>query len=623
MPSGRIIPILQQPPSGVPYERAQKHWRVSNQPSFESSTDPDALWAEFSHRISGQARVRVSRDSGRNYPQRYERDLTRDRPSQPAAVIIHGVDGACRTLCLDFDTSKGGQEAVDADVRALTQWLHDHGLKWIQDYSPNGGRHVYVPLSTPMPFHTSRDMVTALSRRHKSLDPTPHQNLRHGCIRVPGSSHKSGGYQKLEMSVRMAQSVFDSPADETAVQALIKDLDPEIHSMEAEAQTEAVLAISMSAPGSRMSRTMTVLASQGIYDSARYSSPSEARQAVVLAAAAAGMNSTDIDRRTKDGTWPGLAQFYARYSPANRSKALHRDWISAQRFMAQSRGKKSVQKTNTSEPSTQGGRYKADISSAAAEHQFIRSWRTALRIAEPRYGASKVGLARRMILRAIGEAAHKTESRIVEFGVRSLAVASGVEPTTVAAHLRALRSEPDPLIAHTAEAIGVNADQYTLVIPSHIEEGATEISWRKGKVHAMRPAFRLLGMPAAFVYEAIEHSPALVKDIVAETRMSRSTVHEALEILAAWNLVRRCENGWEAVASTSLAALAEILGVADFVADQIHKHRAERAAWRQWLAQRQAGPLLLLSPGDDYPWEEFEGPPDEWTLSDMMLRRAS
>ena len=137
-----------------------------------------------------------------------------------------------------------------------------------------------------------------------------------------------------------------------------------------------------------------------------------------------------------------------------------------------------------------------------------------------------------MILRALGEAAHKNGSRVIEFGVRSISVASGFEPTTVAAHLRALRSEPDALISHTAEALGVNANQYTLVIPEHIRSGAEALSWRNGKLHSMRPVFRELGMPAAFVYEVLEHSPANAVELAGLTGIGHRTVHEALEILA-------------------------------------------------------------------------------------------
>ena len=451
-------------------------------------------------------------------------------------MLIHGTDGTCKTLCLDFDVAKGGLDAVLADVRAVTVWLYELGARWIQDYSPNGGRHVYIPLQDRLPFHLSREIAQALSVRLKTLDPTPHQNIRHGCIRVPGSVHKSGGYQELEMSPTMAMSIFNAPASDAVIQRMRKDLAPEI--LESRPTPEAEPK-DLPATSSGISRPMTLIATQGLYDTARYSSPSEARQAVLVSAVSAGMALDEIQRRMSDGTWPGLAQFYTRYSAAARKPALHRDWISAVRYVGSVSKKKPVQKTNTSEPTTQGGRVPGGEKSTSDEHRFIRTWRSALRITESRYTSGKIGMARRMILRALGEAAHKNGSRVIEFGVRSISVASGLEPTTVAAHLRALRSEPDALISHTGEAIGVNADQYTLVIPEHIRSGAEALSWRSGKLHSMRPAFRELGMPAAFVYEALEHSPANAVELAGLTGIGRSTVHEALEILASWNLAEK------------------------------------------------------------------------------------
>ena len=60
-----------------------------------------------------------------------------------------------------------------------------------------------------------------------------------------------------------------------------------------------------------------------------------------------------------------------------------------------------------------------------------------------RYG-DRAGIARRWVLRAVGEAAMKTGSRYVAFGVRSLSMTTGLDHTTVAAHLRALRSRGRP-----------------------------------------------------------------------------------------------------------------------------------------------------------------------------------
>lgn len=228
------------------------------------------------------------------------------------------------------------------------------------------------------------------------------------------------------------------------------------------------------------------------------------------------------------------------------------------------------------------------------------------------------------MLRALGEAAHMTASRFIEFGVRSIAVATGLDHTTVGLHLRELRGEKDPLVTLVEEARGTKGDLYMLTVPEQLKNAAEDATWQKGKIHALRPVFRELGMPAAFVYEALEHSPGLSStDIVAATRLSRSAVHEALEVLAAWNLVARdAGRAWSVVPGTSLKQLAEHFGVLEAVANQIQRYRNERIIWREWLAKNVNTVAELLSPDDDYPWEMFEGPPEAWSLSDIAFRRA-
>ena len=71
-----------------------------------------------------------------------------------------------------------------------------------------------------------------------------------------------------------------------------------------------------------------------------------------------------------------------------------------------------------------------------AEYQGLRTWWTALGLLEhTRYG-NRAGIGKRWVLRAMGEAAMKTGSRYVAFGTRSLSIATGLDHTTVAAHLR-------------------------------------------------------------------------------------------------------------------------------------------------------------------------------------------
>ena len=51
--------------------------------------------------------------------------VTRTLPEQPAAVLVHGVDGSVATLCLDLDTSKAGVPSSCADAERLGELLTD------------------------------------------------------------------------------------------------------------------------------------------------------------------------------------------------------------------------------------------------------------------------------------------------------------------------------------------------------------------------------------------------------------------------------------------------------------------------------------------------------------------
>jgi DNA-binding transcriptional ArsR family regulator len=585
--------------------------------------------------LAGQPRVRLSRDAGKTYPQKHERTLTPALPAFPAAVRIFGKDGTCAAIFLDFDSSVAGIDWVEADVRAVQTWLHSCGARWIEDYSPNGGRHVYIPLEKRVTFSEARDLVEALGNRHRSLDKSPHQNLLHGCMRTPGSPHKRGGYQELAMSLSMAYDVARRPNSISVWKAMNADLAREISAVRALRLEQTIPPTDAEAPKvqhptGRMSRVMHQMAQTGLYDANRYATDSDARQAILVGAAAAGMELTDVERRMMQGTWPGLASFYARYASRHRSQSLRRDWLEAVAHVKKNpgskAGKNNARKSPTSRPTTHALGKQATLNStnSDAEHRHIRTWRNALRLKEHTYTDSRTGLARRMVLRSLGEAAHMTASRFVEFGVRSIAIATGLDHTTVGAHLRALREERGGLVTLVEEGRGTKGDLYMLNVPEDVKAAAEDLTWQKGKIHAMGPVFRELGLPAAFVYEALEHSPGLsTADIIKLTGLSRTCVSEALEVMAAWNMIARDnKRAWSVVAGTSLKDLAEYFGVMEAVATQMRRYRIERILWKEWLSKNVHTVAELLSPGEDYPWEDFEGPPDDWAMVDLAFTRA-
>ena len=221
----------------------------------------------------------------------------------------------------------------------------------------------------------------------------------------------------------------------------------------------------------------------------------------------------------------------------------------------------------------------------------------------------------------------KTGSRYVAFGVRSLSVATGLDHTTVAAHLRALREEDDPLIDLIENDRGLAGDLYQLRIPDEIADRATRVAWRAGKLHALRPVFRELGHPAAFVYEALELSKGAQRsfDLVTVTGLSRRAVYEALETLAAWRLVEPVDGRWRLVPGTSLQLLAEQFGCLEQVRGQVGRHRGERAAYRRALRIVDPHPVLATTVGaveeaEAYLWPPEPPPEDGETLMDLLQR---
>ena len=560
-------------------------------------------------------------------------------PAVPAAVPIYSAAGDTRVLVIDLDVARAGVHAVQRDTVALVELVDRAGGRVIVDESPSGGRHVYVPLAEPVGFPDARDLALALATRTPSMDPAPNQNLTDGLIRPPGSPHHLGGHQSLLGSLTDAHQLAATGNPATVLHALRQLLVDELAAV-AHRQTAsaAVPADDEPEPGPRRARPRELapdylrIATTGLYDTDRYPSPSEARQAVLTAAVWAGLPLAAVAARVENGTWPGLASFYARYRPGTRRKAMLADWRKAVGWVAAQHDKQqtpsAVRNSPTSEPPPHGGRPIQDqqqqaghARGSAAEYQWIRTWRNAFRLLEHLRYTDRAGIGARWVLRAMGEAAMKTGSRYIAFGSRSLSVATGLDHTTVAAHLRRLRDEDDPLIDLIENDRGLQGDLYQLRIPDEIAARAATTAWEPGKLHALRPVFRELGLPAAFVYEAVEHAPGTVSsfDLTTCTGLSRSAVYEALETLAAWNLVQPRDGRWARTTGTSLQQLAEQFGCTDIVRALVCRHRQERAAYRQALRIVDQHDLPEPSPDQSYQWPP-EPPSEEQTLLELLER---
>ncbi|GAA4655801.1 hypothetical protein GCM10023346_49000 [Arthrobacter gyeryongensis] len=544
-------------------------------------------------------------------------------PTRPAAVLIHGADGSVATLCLDLDTSKALQGVVDADAQRLGTLLESCGIRYVADYSPSGGRHLYIPLAERMSGPESRQLVEAMTLLAPSLDPSPHQNVTDGCIRVPGSSHKSGGRQILTTPLAAAYDILRHRNPASAVTALRLALAPEMRrarelkNRAAKMMAAATAARGLSpAPIGGSQSPLRVLARTGLYDTAKYASPSEARMAVLNHFAACGWTLDQV-RLELGGQFPGLAALYT--TTDRQERLIDKEWAEACRWIqkrgTQVSGIRTTRINDTSPPEPTGGASRT--SSRVGVHQLVNDLENVLyavldhRLKERR----REGLSLRLLLRAVLGYMRTMETDVLDVGCRTFATALGKHHGTISRLLPMLEQASDGILTKIADARGRNADTYVIQLPQHFEQLARELSWRSGKIHGIRPVFRALGDVAALVYESIERgrlSPTTAA-IVRSTGLSRTAVETALAAMSSYNMIGRRHGQWSITAGTSLTALARRLGALDDAAEQISTHRKQRAAWHAWL-DRNLMPEIAEHEVDEPDSDLYWIPPSETEL---------
>ncbi|WP_454700042.1 hypothetical protein [Arthrobacter humicola] len=544
--------------------------------------------------------------------------ITATLPAKPAAVPVHGADGSVATLCLDLDTSKALQGVVDNDARRLGELLENCGIRYVADFSPSGGRHLYIPLAERMSGPEARELVEAMTLLAPSLDPSPHQNVTDGCIRVPGSAHKAGGHQILTTPLTTAYDILRRRNHAIAVTALRLRLAPELQRARELKHRTAKMTVHgiRPAPFGGSQSPLRVLARTGLYDTAKYASPSEARMAVLNHFAACGWTLDQV-RLELGGQFPGLAALYTNRD--RQERLIDSEWAEACRWVQkredQPTGRKAARINDTSPPEPTGGAIK--VTSKAGVHQLVNDLENVLyavldhRLKE----CGREGLSLRLLLRAVLGYMRTMETDLLDVGCRTFATALGKHHGTVARLLPTLQKASDGILTKVSDARGRNADTYLIQLPQHFEQLARELSWRTGKIHGIRPVFRALGDVAALVYESIERgrlSPTTAA-IVRSTNLSRTAVETALGAMSSYNMIERRHGLWRITAGTSLTALARRLGALDDAAEQISRHRMQRAAWHAWL-DRNLVPELAEHEVEDPDVDLYWIPPSESEL---------
>jgi DNA-binding MarR family transcriptional regulator len=462
---------------------------------------------------------------------------------------------------------------------------------------------VYVFWARPVPISELRPLMQALASRYRSLDATPMLNPSAGCIRPPGARHRTGAHQVLTTPLPATQAALATPCGPQVWTALLDVLAPvPATGPSAEKTTPGLLG-----PRRPVSERNERIARTGIYDTDRYATPSEARQAVITAAAAAGWTLPDLAARLEQGTWTGLAELYARYRSGVRT-ALTRDWRKALDFLSREKnGPRSTTRvpphsapspSDLSPPQLPAGPDLAELVTGDV-YGWIRCWQTGM-LALERRGIGRWTPAKRLLWRSLGAFAQRLGSTTLEVGRRALAIDTGLDDSTVSELLRELRDADDPWIVLIANERGLDlADLYQLRIPDAVADTAAWRTWRAGRIEALHPVFRVLGSPAALAYEALSAEPAQRRDLARDAALPDRTLNRALTTLAEHGLAERLPHaGWRR-GPADPDTLAEALGATELVQAQINAYAVERAAFRAAHGLPTASPAPTAYAGPD------------------------
>jgi hypothetical protein len=597
-------------------------------PEDLSRTAAEAAWHAVTPSIASTPHVRISHDGGRTYPARRARPLPADPPDQPCTVPVFDPASATgRMLAIDLDVSRGD---VDRQAAELGQLLERLGVRYVADVATStGGRHLLVKFARPLPWLELRDVARAIALRFPAADPAPMCSLG-GQISPPGSRAKRGGWRVLTTPLNEALAAVEHPDGPEAWDALLTEFAAELQKVEhhvlyqgghpglvSELDDAGVPWVPRLGGRANLSPELDRTARTGRWDRPRYAGRSEARMAVLAAAAARGWRLADVHTAVASGAWKGLPGLYHRASePGRMERLLPYEWRKAIGFAV---GEKNVRGWHTSDLSTRppadgGGPVEKTVDNRSSdEYGRIRQWVTATDCAagDPervkRWGGRAIAI--RLVLLALGQAAMVSGSSVVEFGTRNLALHSALSHRTVSRVLRILRDEPDPLIDLVSPRRMARADRYALRIP---DAYADSVRWRRrraGRIEAIHPVFLALGGTAGLVYQVLDANLVRGAEVARMARLSASAVAAALRVLAEYGLAERHPGGWRRGA-IALDDVAESTGAADLQREREARYEQDREGWRARLRQYASARKAPVAPGDG--WWPLDDE-DDWT----------
>ncbi|KAA1244170.1 hypothetical protein F0Q45_25105 [Mycobacterium simiae] len=557
-------------------------------------TGPAGAWKALAHLVAARPTVRLWNPATHKFDR--TTGLTGRLPRVPAAVPLY-LRGRTQVLALDFDTKRHDQHTVDADfTRALT-WITECGGLAVTDRSASGGRHILVPLAagTAATAAELSALLRLLEARLPSLDKTPMTNPATGCITVPGSPCREGGYRTLDGELRAAVEVFATRSDPALLPrlgVLLGALHPASAPTPAPQARDALtgtgahtrLRPEYTRTGELPDRITAYATTGQLPPDTTWASHSEARQSVLAHAVLHGHSLATIEALIATGRpWrPGLGAAYDRYRH-HAGPALRRDVDKALTWAAHTSPlfrpvcAQVQEHTRGGSPGPELHRRWLANATAWVEQEY------------PGHPYRWIGAAvyQALAVHAVRAGEIINGVPVVGVGGRSLSIATGLlSETIVWQFLRDTRDRPGSPLVRTRVAQGRRPDYYALTRQNPVDTTLGAVA--ATRVEDVHPAWKVIGHRHRRVYELIVHRGLTgPRDVISAAHVATSTGYDTLAALATAGLITR-RRGHVSPGTVTLDDIAAAHHLAEYRAQRIQRHQRERAAWHDWLELREA-----------------------------------
>lgn len=532
--------------------------------------------------------------------------LTKALPDKPAAVPLFWR-ARTRLIALDLDSKHFGTRAVIEDLESILALLKDCGIAAVADTSVSGGAHVLIPLQIAMTLPELEPLLAALAARYRTLDLKPMQNdTEFGCITVPGSRCREGGFRVLRGSMAAAGEAFrlrNGPeaiarlaADLGAIPIVIDQTHPADHTSPTGIFTGEG-AYRRLHPQFRMRGPIPdhveAFAREGaLAADGRWPSPSEARQSVLVHAMGRGLSLVEVAQLTAHGqTWhDGLGGAYRRYKyDQTAQRALKRDWDKAFKW--------HLARATSFLGNTHKTHHTGVLLSSPQHSAWLRAsvhWDDASLRSHGRRWAVAAVLQALAVLGA-QQGTVKNGTPVVAVGVRALSLAAGLmSKETVAETLQFLRDTPGSPVLHSKKTSGAAPDEYALVVPDVVcpdpdAPGCPQLI----EVHM---SWWIVGLGHRRIYETVvQNGGGQVDDIAAVAKVSKTAAYASVAELCRVGLLTRTSGGTE-LGEKDLDQIAVEQRLGEVRAERISAYRSQRKDWHEWLHGNRMVPVVELEP---------------------------